>query len=647
MSSDNPILDSLNPGQREAARHTTGPLLIVAGAGAGKTKTVTHRIANLIKQGVPADSILAITFTNKAAKELRERISQLLNQLDLDNKYTGLPTASTFHSLGVTLLRQYGSAIGIKSSFTIMDRGDQERLVKEILKDLGYDGQQWTPRKVAGYISNRRLGRAAALQQLEPIIDRYANLKQERVLLDFDDLIWRSKELLEANESVKQVVNNRWTHLHVDEYQDTNSTQYELVRLLAGQYQNVCAVGDTDQTIYTWRGAEIKNLMRFETDFPGTTTVLLEQNYRCSNTIISVANNCISRNKTRIEKNLYTDNPDGEKLELLIGTDERDEARQIARSIAGLKQAGSGAEVAILYRANFQSQALEKALIGENIPYDLLGTKFYARREIKDMLCYLRYGLNPNNPADLERIAGVPKRGIGPKTVAAILQDRITELGPSAQNKALKFKEFIAEISQLIKTAPPAEVMTHVLDKSGWLASLENTTGKDAKTIEEDQGRIENLAELINVASEYDNFEPPLGAQKFLEEAALMAEADTMTDTTESKVRLMTIHASKGLEFDQVYITGLEEGLFPSDRSQSLAEQEEERRLFYVALTRAKRKATLSYATMRNRFGSLTFNSPSEFITEIDPKFLEQTGRGGFGSAGSSATTGLLSDIEF
>lgn len=639
------LLNGLNPAQRKAAEHITGPLLIVAGAGAGKTRTLTHRIAHLIANNVPAHSILAITFTNKAAQELKERLNHLLPP------GAGQPTTATFHSLGVQILRQHGKHIGIKSSFSIIDRGDQEKMIKEILKDLGYDGEQWTPRKVLGYISNRRSGRAGKLDQLESVNNRYHVLKAERSTLDFDDLIYRTVELIRDINDVRTTLQNRWSHLHVDEYQDTNTSQYELVQLLAGDQKNVCVVGDTDQTIYTWRGAEIKNLMRFETDFPGTTTVMLEENYRSSKTIIAVANDCIRKNKTRIEKTLFTNNDDGEKIQIMLGTNENDEARQIATEISRLISNGINSnEIAILYRANFQSQALEKALIQQNISYDLLGTKFYQRIEIKDMLAYLRYALNPDNPLDLDRIAGVPKRGIGPKTVQAIINNDINNLGAGAQKKAREFMLFIDKIKGKVNSQPVSQVMEFILDESGWRASLDDD--KLSKSDQEsNQDRLENLSELISVASEYDQYNAPLGVQKILEESALMSEQDTYND--QSQVRLMTIHASKGLEFDNVFITGLEQGLFPSDRSDSARDQEEERRLFYVALTRARKKAYLSYATMRHRFGSMTFNTPSEFITEIDPQYLDEPestssfGRSSSGFGRPSGKMGLLDDIEF
>jgi len=658
-SNSKSFLSGLNTPQRSAAEHTTGALLIVAGAGAGKTRTLTHRIANLIDSGIPAQKILAITFTNKAAKELRERLHKLLGGGG------HMPLAATFHSLGVQILRQYASHLDLKPSFAIIDRGDQERLVKEILKELGFGSsdsgnQQWTPGKVLGYISNRRSGKAAPLSQLEAVCERYRVLKKERSVLDFDDLIYRTVDLLRDSEVVRTELQNRWSHLHVDEYQDTNRQQYELVRLLAGEAGNVCAVGDTDQTIYTWRGAEIKNLLQFEKDFKNTTTVLLEENYRSSKTIIAVANDCIRKNQARIEKTLFTNNQDGELLEVIIGSDENDEARQIVGEIQDLINSGvNPSEIAILYRANFLSQSLEKAFISRGLNYELLGTKFYNRKEIKDMMAYLRYAINPDNPADLERIASVPKRGIGPKTVMAMITNQTETLGAGARSKANKFQTLLDKIREQVQTKPPHEVMEYILTETGWATSLD----PEAETLKVDpkapwrtkkaaddgnQERLDNLAELINVASEYAEYEAPLGTQKLLEEAALMAEADTATDGEKTPaVRMMTIHASKGLEFDHVFITGLEQGLFPSDRSDAASEQEEERRLFYVALTRARKKAYLSYATMRRRFGSFNFNTPSEFITEIDPQYLKPDTSHNFSTGSSSGGMGLLDDIDF
>jgi DNA helicase II / ATP-dependent DNA helicase PcrA len=474
--------------------------------------------------------------------------------------------------------------------------------------------------------------------------ERYHTLKSERSLLDFDDLIYRTVQLLESNEPVTAALRQRWTHLHVDEYQDTNSAQYRLVQLLCGPERNLCVVGDTDQTIYTWRGAEIKNLMQFERDFPNTTTVLLEENYRSSKTIIAVANDCIRKNSTRIDKTLFTNNPDGDMVKLLVATNEQDEARQVARAVNQLIQtAAKPAEIALLYRANFQSQALEKAFISAGIQYDLLGTKFYARRAIKDMLAYLRFALNPDNAADLQRIAGVPKRGVGPKTTQAIIDGTVDQLSAGARSKAEKFIDELSGIRAAVNTKPVPEAIEHILAVTGWAQSLATDGSKSKAHNLENEDELENLAELITVAEQYADFEAPLGVEKLLEEAALMAEADTIDSEENQSVRMMTIHASKGLEFDHVFITGLEEGLFPSDRSDAARDQEEERRLFYVALTRARQTACLSYATMRHRFGSYTFNTPSEFITEIDPQYLDDSLAGASGSSG----TNRLLDIEF
>lgn len=641
-------LDELNPAQRQAAEHTDGALLIVAGAGAGKTKTLTYRIANLIHNGVLPHQILAITFTNKAAKELQERLDVLLSSTDSQTR----PTASTFHSLGVRILRQHGPKIGIPSNFVIMDRRDSESLVKEINKELGFDNKQWSPGKTVNYIGNRRQGRAATIEQLETIRNRYNSLKKERDLVDFDDLIYRTVDLLQESDAAREALQNLWTHVHVDEYQDTNRIQYELVKLLSLNHGNVCAVGDTDQTIYTWRGAEIKNLLQFEKDFSNTTTVLLEQNYRSTQKIIAVANDCITKNSTRIEKNLFTKNNEGENIDIFIGSDENDEARQIAREVKSLLANNVPAsEIAILYRANYQSQALEKAFISAGVQYDLLGTKFYSRSEIKTMISYLRYAINPNNPGDLARIAGSPKRGVGPKTLQAIINGTVDELGPASRTKANKFITELDEIRDFVKNNAPAQSIEFILERTGWAESLRNDTNSNYRGDKsEGEERLENLAELINVASEYDHFEAGTGLEKMLEDSALMSEQDSMDEVP--RVRMMTIHASKGLEFNHVFITGLEEGLFPSDRSESIREQEEERRLFYVALTRARKKLYLTYATMRRSFGSYSFNTPSKFLTEIDPQYLNQPDSPFSSSIGDSNRArrggmGLLDDIEF
>lgn len=662
------ILGGLNPAQRVAAEHESGPLLIIAGAGAGKTRTLTHRIAHLIAGGIAPNKILAITFTNKAAAELRERLSQLGDKYQLgqsnasntrndyesaSNHVTPSPMAATFHSLGVRILRAHGRYIGIKPGFAILDRDDQEKLIKQIFKKLGYglNSEQWTPKKALNYISARRQGRTMPVDALEMVYSNYEEEKRSQSILDFDDLIYRTVELLNDHEPTRLFLRSQWSHIHVDEYQDTNRIQYEFVKLLCCEKNNLCVVGDTDQTIYTWRGAEIKNLLQFEKDFPNTKTVLLEENYRSSKTIIAVANDCINKNRNRIEKTLFTNNADGEQISILLGTDEKDEARQIASVINDLIKDGvNPGSIAILYRANFQSQAIEKAFISKGLPYNLLGTKFYQRKEVKDILAYLRYALNPDNVLDLERIVGVPKRGIGPKTLQAMMIGKTEQLAAGSRKKVEEFSSFLDKIKDKIQSQPPSEVMNYILDNSGWRESLQQEAARD-RAVNNDNSesieRLENLAELINVASEFDTFEAPLGVEKLLEEAALMSEQDTLkNENGESKaVTMMTIHASKGLEFDHVFITGLEEGLFPSDRSDTARDSEEERRLFYVALTRARHKAWLSYATMRHKFGSLTFNLPSEFITEIDPIYLDN--KSGLASIKSSGGRGLLDDIEF
>ncbi|MBP9839361.1 MAG: UvrD-helicase domain-containing protein [Candidatus Pacebacteria bacterium] len=627
-------LKDLNPKQREAALHKEGPLLIVAGAGAGKTKTITHRILNLIKEGVSPNNILAVTFTNKAAKEMRDRIVKSIENITKGQDST--PFISTFHSLGVYIIKENARALGLNKYFSILDEGDSISIIKEILKQKSIDPKQYEPKKIKNVIS-REKGKFTNEEEYKAtqnnffgqlvgeVWKEYESRKNKENSLDFDDLLLKSVKLLKENEEVRKSYQDRWKYIHIDEYQDTNEVQYLMCKLLTGDTRNICVVGDADQNIYSWRGANLKNILNFEKDYPNTKIVLLEENYRSTKNIIEVANHIIKKNKYRPEKNLFTKNKDGEKIGLYEALDEGDEADFVASKIIELKDSGEE-EIAVLYRANFQSRALEEAMLRYNIPYQVLGTKFFERKEVKDTLAYLRASMNRENLADIKRIINFPARGIGKVTLLKIFSNDTEELPIKMKLKINKFYETLDEIREKIKTTKPSEVIKFIIKKSGIEQELLNGT-------DEDRERLENVKELATLAIKYDNLENGLGIEKLIEDASLASDQDSLMVTGEVRekslgVKLMTIHASKGLEFNYVFITGLEDGLFPHERGgDTLPEdQEEERRLFYVALTRAKEKLFLSFANFRTIFGSRQINTPSEFITDLPRDLLDEEG---------------------
>ena len=613
-------LDDLNDKQKEAALHTEGPLLIVAGAGAGKTKTITHRIAHLIENGVASHSILAVTFTNKAAGEMRERVRALVP------KGRGLPLVTTFHSLGVRILREFHQAAGLPRGFTIWDRDDSQRALKRILEDVSSDlpprsalaaisrqkGDGVTLREYAGAASDYRTRTVAK------IWEQYDRTLREEGALDFDDLLLRTLELLRHSEEVRTLLQNRWRYLTIDEYQDTNKSQYEIARILAGETKNICAVGDIDQNIYSWRGALIDHLLDFEKNFAGTKVVLLEQNYRSTRTILSAANSIIEKNRRRVPKNLFTDNPVGEAIMLFPARNDIEEAWFVADRAARMIQNGvPPKEIAVLYRENFQSRALEEAMLAGGIPYRVLGTRFFDRKEVKDVLSYLRAAMNPNSRIDMLRIASVPARGIGKVTLDKMMVGLDEDLVGAAKQKVASFRQVLREITYAIGQLPSSEAVAFAAEKSGIDDMLKNQ-GDEGKE------RLDNVRELVNFATRYDEHLPPEGVERLLEEAALQSEQDELYRDERNSVSLMTVHASKGLEFDTVFVTGLEQGLFPSEREGGgERDPEEERRLFYVALTRAKRRLFLSYASERLRWGSREYTLPSEFVADIDARLLQ------------------------
>jgi len=612
-------LEGLNIAQKEAVLRTEGPLLIVAGAGAGKTKTITHRIAHLIASGVNPRAILAVTFTNKAAGEMRSRVVGLIGGEG------PTPYITTFHALGARLLREFADEAGIPRSFTVWDRDDSSRAVKKALVEAGLENM--TPRKVLSAISRQKGdGRTAeeyaatAKSIYESSIAEawraYDRIREKEGALDFSDLLSRTVTLLNKRSDVVEKLRRRWTHLTIDEYQDTNKAQFDIARLLAGEACNICAVGDLDQNVYSWNGADITNLLSFEKVFTGTNVVLLEENYRSTQTILTAANGVIEKNARRIPKRLFTSNPTGEAIQLFAGESERDEAFFIAREARSLLNSGVRAsEIAILFRQNFQSRGLEEAFISLGIPYRVLGVRFFERAEVKDILSYLRAARNPQNMTDFSRAAGVPTRGIGKQTLEKVAAGNEASLSAAARNKVQAFRVILSRIKAAIETKHASAAVAFTLKESGLEASLQDS--------DEDKERLGNIFELVAHSARYDDLPPPEGISQLLEDAALMSDQDNLAEPREA-VALMTIHASKGLEFDAVFVTGLEEGLFPSIREDEAAtrDPEEERRLFYVALTRARKHLYLTLAASRARYGSRESAPPSSFLDDIDSRLI-------------------------
>lgn len=619
-------LDSLNEKQREAVLYTEGPLLIVAGAGAGKTKTITHRIIHLIHKGVNPSSILAVTFTNKAAKEMRDRVLTMLNEQKHGAQGGGIPLVSTFHSLGVYILKENSHLIGLNKYFTIVDENDALSIIKSIMKDKDIDPKQNEPRKIKSVISrskgdfitvdNFRANVKSSFQSIVASIWREYDerLKKEKSL-DFDDLLLESVLLLKKYPEVKQRYQERFKYLHIDEYQDTNEVQYEFALLLTGKEENICVVGDTDQNIYSWRGANIKNMLHFEKDFPNAKIVMLEQNYRSTKNIIEAANSVIEKNQYRVPKILFTDNIKGEEITICEAFDEQSEASFVAEKIDEILKENDPEEIAILYRANFQSRVLEEALLNKQIPYQVLGVKFFERKEIKDLLSYLRLAFNKESLSDIKRVINVPTRGIGKVTLTKILSNQVSELPMKAQVKIKEFYELIDNIREYTENHKPSESIRYIIEESGLKKELIHGT-------QDEQERLENMMELVTLAIKYDSLPDTLGIEKLLEDAALSSDQDTLMHKSKG-VRLMTVHAAKGLEFKYVFVTGMEQDLFPhiKEGNNKNEDREEERRLFYVALTRAREKLFLTYAGLRTIFGMKQVTRPSEFLYDI-PKHL-------------------------
>lgn len=642
--------EGLNPEQHKAVLHTKGPLLVLAGAGSGKTRVITHRIVHLVHQGTAPAHILAVTFTNKSAKEMRERVVALLQKYPPSERalLDTTPTVSTFHALGVRLLREFHSALNLQKQFVIYDRNDSLRAIKRALEKHDYNPKEFEPKKILNTISRKKgdaISQSEFSEQSNSFRDEviaktwltYERLLQEDQALDFDDLLSKTLYLLQTHPTILKTLQDRFQYIHIDEYQDTNAVQFKIAKLLAAKHNNICAVGDIDQNIYSWRGADIQNVLQFETHFTNTTTVWLEENYRSSQTIINASNDIISKNKNRVPKKVFTKNVEGEPVTLYAAMNAHDEATYIARTANLYIQNGvHPSEIAVLYRTNFQSRALEEAFMHADIPYQLLGTKFFERKEIKDVISYLRYATNQNSTADLARVANTPTRGIGKVTVLKLIEGKRDELTGATARKVEQFESIISDIRDQARTEDVAATISFIISRSGMEAMLKKEGTEDALE------RLENIRELVTYASRFTNPDPEAGVNDFLETVALQSDQDEMKNTEElDAVRLMTVHAAKGLEFPYVFISGLEEGLFPHERLDDRGiDTEEERRLFYVALTRAETKVTLTYAHMRTVFGSQRINIPSSFLDDISSEYIEN-GNGADTQSGYETTVYL------
>ncbi len=654
--SDIPYLEGLNPPQRQAVLHTTGPLLVLAGAGSGKTRVITHRIVHLIHQGVAPHHILAVTFTNKAASEMRERVEALIHRFPPSERAVidSLPTVTTFHSLGVRILREHHETFNLRKHFTIYDRADSLKAMKQAIEQSDFNPKEFEPKTQLGKIS-RLKGDAISVETFTAdatsypdkvtakIWTAYESILTNEQALDFDDLLAKTLKLLRDYPHVREVLNRRYQYLHVDEYQDTNRVQFAIAELLAGSAHNICVVGDIDQNIYSWRGADIKNVLQFEKHFPSAVTILLEENYRSTKTIIGASNDIIGKNRNRVEKNVFTNNEDGEHISLYSAMTGVDEAEYIASTAKKLLKDGvSPSQIAVLYRTNFQSRVLEEAFLNYEVPYQLLGTKFFERKEIKDVLSYLRLALNPNSNADLVRVINEPARGIGKITLLKILEGNKAELTGATAEKVARFDQLMSDLRDAIHTKSLGEVIAFTMSRTGIETELKKNGTED------DLSRLENLRELVSLATKYEHLDGEEAVMALIENAALQSDQDELKDKSVlDAVRLMTVHASKGLEFPYVFICGLEEGLFPHERlDDARIDHEEERRLFYVAITRAGKKLFLSYAHMRTIFGSQRINVPSSFLNDISPDYIknETPGGGGGGDTKSGYETTIYLD---
>ncbi len=664
------FLSSLNPAQQEAVLHTKGPLLILAGAGSGKTRVITTRVAYLIGDGhATPDEVLAVTFTNKAAEEMRERVKALIGDAG------ARVWLSTFHSLCARLLRREAPAIGLTRDFVIYDSSDQISVVKQGMRSLGIDDKLLPPRQALSRISaakNRMEGpgdlQSASWnlreQQVAKVYEYYLRALTDSNALDFDDLLLKTVEMFETSEPVRMKYAQRFKYVLVDEYQDTNRPQYMLVKRLAEIHRNLCVVGDPDQSIYKWRGADMRNLRDFEHDFPEAATVRLEQNYRSTQVILDAASAVISRNTNRKEKRLWTDKEGGRPIVYFRGGDELEEADFITKVVREARSHEAGTLAAVLYRTNSQSRAIEDALMREAIPYKVIGgVRFYERKEIKDALAYLKLVINPHDDVSLRRVINVPSRGIGkavldavekiepddnsdlsPLLAAGLLEVKSARslwarvvvavdrklLQPRALASLKAFRDLIVELADIARTDSVSTTIGKMLDRSGYLKDLREERTEDA------DARLENLMELVSASREYETRDEDASLGGFVDRLSLLSETDEESGNKAARVWLMTLHAAKGLEFPVVVLAGLEEGLFPHSRSAEDADElEEERRLCYVGITRARERLFLTSAARRRVFGEYQSTEPSRFIEEIPVNLIERMEPAWSGSSGA------------
>ncbi|MGI6239112.1 MAG: DNA helicase PcrA [Christensenellales bacterium] len=639
-------LDALNRPQRDAVECTEGPLLVLAGAGSGKTRVLTYRIAHLMERGVPAWRILAITFTNKAAREMAERVNALAGASAQD------AWISTFHSACARILRRDIEKLGYKRQFAIYDEDDRMAIIKAAAKELGLGDKEFPPKMIRSIISDAKNRMLSPADWLKDAGDDFRNRKlfeayraYEKALksnnaLDFDDLLLKTLELLAENPPVLQYYRDKFQYILVDEYQDTNLAQYELVRLLTGERRNLCVVGDDDQSIYGWRGADIRNILEFEKDYPETRVIKLEQNYRSTGNILDAANQVIAHNAGRKEKALWTEADAGEKITVYSALDERDEAAYVAGMIGKLRAEGLRLrDAAVLYRTNGQSRVLEEAFVRSGVGYRVYGgLKFYDRKEVKDLIAYMRVLVNPDDDLSTRRIINEPRRGIGDTTVDALMRYAAESEMPlisaaldcesagltaRAQLAVGRFAEIMVDLTEALYAEKPSQFLATVIERTGYVKALE------AVKNDENQARIENIRELEGAVREFEEQNPEGDVTDFLENVALVTDLDNL-DEREGVVTMMTLHAAKGLEFDCVFLTGLEEGIFPITRAMFQDDQlEEERRLCYVGITRARKRLFLTHARSRMLYNMRQANAASRFLGEIPARLLNsgrQTG---------------------
>lgn len=640
----NELLDGLNKEQQEAVKHTDGPLLIMAGAGSGKTRVLTHRIAYLLEEkDVAPRNILAITFTNKAAREMRERVKTLVGP---EASYMWV---STFHSMCVRILRRDIDRIGYDRNFTILDSTDQLSAIKQVLRNLNLDPKKFDPRAMLGQVSTAKNELITETEyeknagnyyerEVAKVYTGYQKMLRKNQSLDFDDLIMQTIHLFKRVPEVLEYYQRRFQYIHVDEYQDTNHAQYFLVKQLASRYKNLCVVGDSDQSIYRWRGADITNILTFEKDYPNAKTTFLEQNYRSTKSILQAANKVIEKNTGRKPKNLWTENDEGEKLTYYQGSTEREEALYIADTIQKLTRDGYSAnDIAILYRTNAQSRAIEDTLVKSNVAYQMVGgTRFYDRKEIKDLLAYLRLITNPSDDLSFERVVNEPKRGIGKTSIERLREyatlhdisffDTVKEVdfagvSKRAATSLADFGELMVSFQQQQEFLTATDMVEAILERTGYEEMLKSEQSLEA------QSRLENIEEFKTVTQEFEKTSEDKTLVAFLTDLALIADIDRVDDEEdqdEEKITLMTLHSAKGLEFPVVFLIGLEENVFPHSRSMlDEEEMEEERRLAYVGITRAEKILYLTNARMRTLYGRTNMNPTSRFINEIPKELID------------------------